>query len=40
MKVDIQVAEADVPSVAIGRGVSLQVDAYKDRNFAGNGLGD
>ncbi len=40
MKIDIQVAEADVPSVTIGRGVSLQVDAYKDRSFAGNGFGD
>lgn len=35
IKVQIQVAEADVPYVAIGRGVSLQVDAYKDRKFAG-----
>jgi len=24
-----------VPSITIGRGVSLQVDAYKDRKFAG-----
>lgn len=36
IKVQIQVGEADVPYVAIGRGVSLQVDAYKDRSFAGN----
>lgn len=35
IKIQIQVAEADVPSVVIGRGVSVQVDAYKDRNFAG-----
>ncbi len=35
IKAQIQVAEADVPYVAIGRGVTLQVDAYKDRNFAG-----
>lgn len=35
MKIQIQVAEADVPSVTLGRGVTLQVDAYKDRRFAG-----
>ncbi len=35
IKIQIQVAEADVPSVTIGRGVSLEVDAYKDRKFAG-----
>jgi len=35
IKIVIQVAEADVPFVVIGRGVSLQVDAYKDRRFAG-----
>jgi len=35
IKIQIQVAEADVPSITIGRGVSLQVDAYKDRKFAG-----
>jgi RND family efflux transporter MFP subunit len=35
MKIQIQVAEADVPAVVVGRGVSVQVDAYKDRNFAG-----
>lgn len=34
MKINIQVAEADVPSVVVGRGVSLQVDAYKDRSFS------
>jgi multidrug efflux pump subunit AcrA (membrane-fusion protein) len=31
----MQVAEADVPTVVIGRGVSVKVDAYPDRNFAG-----
>ena len=35
IKIQIQVAEADVPSVSLGRGVSVQVDAYRDRNFAG-----
>ncbi len=35
IKIQIQVAEADVPAVVVGRGVSVQVDAYKDRNFAG-----
>jgi multidrug efflux pump subunit AcrA (membrane-fusion protein) len=35
IKIQIQVAEADVPSVTLGRGVSVQVDAYRDRNFAG-----
>jgi len=35
MKIQIQVAEADVPSVIIGRSVSLQVDAYRDRRFSG-----
>jgi multidrug efflux pump subunit AcrA (membrane-fusion protein) len=35
MKVQIQVAEADVPYISIGRGVSIDVDAYKDRKFAG-----
>ncbi len=35
MKVQIQVAEADLPYVSLGRGVSVQVDAYKDRKFAG-----
>lgn len=35
IKIVIQVAEADVPFVSVGRGVSLQVDAYKDRSFAG-----
>jgi multidrug resistance efflux pump len=35
IKIQIQVAEADVPSIVLGRGVSVQVDAYKDRSFAG-----
>jgi multidrug efflux pump subunit AcrA (membrane-fusion protein) len=35
IKAQIQVAEADVPSVSVGRGISLEVDAYKDRSFAG-----
>jgi len=35
IKVQIQVAEADVPFVTAGRGVSIEVDAYKDRKFAG-----
>lgn len=35
IKIQIQIAEADVPNVAIGRGVSVQVDAYPDRSFAG-----
>jgi len=35
MKVQIQVAEADVPFVALGRGVSVEVDAYKERKFSG-----
>jgi len=35
IKIVIQVAEADVPYVVVGHGVSLEVDAYKDRRFAG-----
>jgi len=35
IKAQIQVAEADVPAISIGRGVAIQVDAYRDRNFAG-----
>lgn len=35
IKIFIQVAEADVPSVIVGRGVSLDVDAYPTRRFAG-----
>lgn len=36
IKIQVQVGEADVPYVNVGRGISLQVDAYKDRNFAGS----
>jgi len=35
IEIQIQVAESDVPSVVLGRGVSVQVDAYRDRSFAG-----
>ncbi len=35
IKAQIQVAEADVPFATVGRGVSIEVDAYKDRKFAG-----
>ena len=35
IKVQIQVAEADIPYVDLGRGVTIQVDAYKDRSFGG-----
>jgi multidrug efflux pump subunit AcrA (membrane-fusion protein) len=35
IKVQLQVAEADIPYVALGRGVSIEVDAYKDRKFGG-----
>ena len=35
IKLQIQVAEANVPFITIGRGVSIEVDAYKDRNFGG-----
>ncbi len=35
IKIQIQVAASDVPTVAIGRGVSVKVDAYADRSFAG-----
>jgi multidrug efflux pump subunit AcrA (membrane-fusion protein) len=35
IKVQLQISEAEVPQVAIGAGVSVQVDAYKDRSFAG-----
>ena len=35
IKIQIQVAESDVPAVSIGRGVSVKVDAYPDRSFAG-----
>jgi RND family efflux transporter MFP subunit len=35
IKIQIQIAEANVPFISIGRGVSIEVDAYKDRNFGG-----
>jgi multidrug efflux pump subunit AcrA (membrane-fusion protein) len=35
IKAQIQIPEADVPQVSIGKGVSIEVDAYKDRKFAG-----
>lgn len=35
LKLQMQVAEADVPGITIGMGVSLEVDAFKDRKFAG-----
>jgi len=35
IKVQIQVAESDLPYVSLGRGVSVEIDAYKERRFAG-----
>lgn len=35
LKLQMQVAEADVPGITIGMGVSLEVEAFKDRKFAG-----
>lgn len=35
IKIQIQVAEANVPFINLGRAVSLSVDAYKDRKFGG-----
>ena len=35
IKAELQVAEADVPFISVGRGVSIEVDAYKDRSFGG-----
>lgn len=35
IKIQMQVAEADVPAILVGRGVSIQVDAYRDRRFSG-----
>lgn len=35
IKVQIQISESDLPNVVLGRGVSIQVDAYPDRRFAG-----
>ncbi|MEJ7623947.1 MAG: efflux RND transporter periplasmic adaptor subunit [Pyrinomonadaceae bacterium] len=36
IKVQIQVAESDLPYVSLGRGVSVEIDAYKERRFAGS----
>lgn len=36
IKIQMQVAESDVPTIIVGRGVSIQVDAYRDRRFAGS----
>ena len=35
IKAQIQIAEADVPAVKIGAGVSIEVTAYRDRRFSG-----
>ncbi|MET0751916.1 MAG: efflux RND transporter periplasmic adaptor subunit [Pyrinomonadaceae bacterium] len=35
IKVQLQVSEADVPYITIGRAVAIEVDAYKDRKFGG-----
>ncbi len=35
VKLQLQVAEADVPYINPGMGVSLEVDAHRDRKFAG-----
>jgi len=35
IKIQIQIGESDVPQVAVGRAVTLQVDAYKVRTFSG-----
>lgn len=35
IKIEIRIAEADLPYVIVGRGVSAQIDAYKDRRFSG-----
>lgn len=35
IKLQVQIAEADVSNVSMGRGVSVEVDAYKDRKFSG-----
>jgi RND family efflux transporter MFP subunit len=35
IKLQMQVAEADVPFVTIGKAVQLEVEAYKDRKFGG-----
>ena len=35
IKALVQIPESDVPNVTLGRGVSVEVDAYKNRKFAG-----
>jgi multidrug efflux pump subunit AcrA (membrane-fusion protein) len=35
IKLQLQVPEADVPFINLGMGVSLEVDAHRDRKFAG-----
>ena len=35
IKILMQISEADVPQVVLGRGVSISVDAYPNRSFAG-----
>lgn len=35
IKIQMKVTEADVPQIGIGRGVSIEVAAFKDRKFAG-----
>lgn len=35
IKIQIKINEADIPFVTLGRGVSVTVDAYPDRKFAG-----
>ncbi|MEP6925544.1 MAG: efflux RND transporter periplasmic adaptor subunit [Pyrinomonadaceae bacterium] len=35
LKLQLQIGEKDVPLIKVGMGVSLEVDAYKDRKFAG-----
>jgi multidrug efflux pump subunit AcrA (membrane-fusion protein) len=35
LKLQMQVAEAEVPGITYGMGVSLEVEAFKDRKFAG-----
>lgn len=35
IKIQIQIPEAEIPQVTIGRGVSVEVDAYRDRKFSG-----
>lgn len=35
IKIQAQISETDIPAVSLGRGVSVQVDAYPDRSFAG-----